>query len=220
MGLFSLFKRNRKQPSVPEPEPEHSRLAASPGPESTLGDEKFPMVSAQSAPLVEEVAILFADQQLNLAEQMLIDGLEDEEPRTAWWMLFDLYRVTGRQEQFDHLAIDYASKFETAPPPFIAPHRITAAAPDRFMLPLVIEGNTDALISAINAYAEQYQSLVFDCSHLVRIDFSAAGQLLSCLQALAGAGKKIELRDLNHLVAALLRLLAFADIGKIFPHKY
>ncbi len=33
-------------------------------------------------------------------------------------------------------------------------------------------------------------------------------------------GKKVEFRDVNHLVAALLRLLGYADLAKIYPHKY
>ena len=327
-----------------------------------FADEELPALAPQTAPVVEEIAILFANQQTAVAQQMLLASLADE--RTLWWMLFDLYQVTGQQEPFDDLSIDYASKFETSPPAWVAPAppaagaafagimptlalvgildagiapqlerwhllaaahpvlrvelgRITAvepagcalllqslkalqqqcelvvvaaldlatriravirvgrrddteapwllllellqllkrekefeetsmdycvtfevsppafiapgkvaiaapqpasAAPDRFMLPLVIEGNTDALLAAVNAYPPP--TIVFDCSRLVRIDFGAAGRLLSCLQALARQGRKIEFRDVNHLVAALLRLLAFSDIASIYPHKY
>jgi hypothetical protein len=38
------------------------------------------------------------------------------------------------------------------------------------------------------------------------------------LQALVQGGKKVEFRDLNHLVAALLRLLGYGDLAKIYPH--
>ncbi len=328
-----------------------------------------PAVAAQSAPVVEEIAILFANSQAGVAQQMLVDSLAaaGQSERTLWWMLFDLYQVTGQHEQFDSLSIDYASQFETSPPAWIAhapaavaafsgvtptqafvgvldgaiapqlervqllaagnpvlrlefnrvsavapagcalllqslkllqaqkselifvgaaelagqirtiihvgrrdetqapwllllellqllnrekefeetsmdfcvtfevsppsfvaaPSHVATAAkqnaptsPDRFMLPLVIEGNTDALIAAIDVFAALYQPVVFDCSRLARIDLGAAGRLLSCLQPWAQKGKKIELRDLNHLVAALLRLLAFPDVAKIFPRKY
>lgn len=337
-----------------------------------LGDEDLPelAVAAQNAPVVEEIAILYANGQAAVAQQMLVDSLPEngKQDRTVWWMLFDLYQVTGQQDAFDNLSIDYASTFETSPPAwsaplpqapqaqawagvtpsvafagaldaaitphterllqlaaaspvlrldfsrvssvepagcalllaalrqlqarqrelivvaaaelaaqiraivqvgrrddteapwllllellqllnrekdfeetsmdycvtfevsppsFVAPHKVATAAkqhvsasPDRFMLPPVIEGGLDALLASISPYAEQYQTLVFDCSRLTRVEFGAANQLQAKLQALVQDGKKVEFRDVNHLVAALLRLLGYADLAKIYPHKY
>ena len=340
-----------------------------------LGDEELPAlaVAAQSAPIVEEIAILYANGQSAVAQQMLVEHLPQcGQDRTVWWMLFDLYQVTGQQDAFDSLSIDYASTFETSPPawsaaapasaqtaapqpqgwagvtpteafpgvlgeaiapqlerlqaaapgspvrldfsrtnavepagcallltalqqlqarqrelivvaaaelaeqvraillvgrrdegeaswllllellqllnrekdfeetsmdycitfevsppPFVAPHKVAtaarqhvSAAPDRFMLPPVIENELPPLLAAISAYAEQYQTLVFDCSRLARLEFGAANQLKTRLEALAAEEKKIEFRDVNHLVSALLRLLGFADLAKIYPHKY
>ena len=336
-----------------------------------LGDDELPpsAVAAQSAPVVEEIAILYANGQAAVAEQMLVASLPDAgADRTVWWMLFDLYQLTGQQDQFDNISIDYASKFETSPPPwtpaapaetaqqsyagvmptvafagrldatiapqlerlqqlaasspvlrlefnrvnavepegcalllqalrgvqaqqrelivvaaaelaeqiraiiavgrrddteapwllllellqllnrekdfeetgmdycvtfevsppsFVAPHKVATAArqhvsasPDRFMLPPQMEGNLDELLAAIAAYAEQYPAVVFDCSRLARLEFGAAHQFHARLQALAQDGRKIEFRDINHLVAALLRLLGYADLAKIYPHKY
>ena len=337
-----------------------------------LGDEDVPdpAIAAQSAPVVEEIAILYANGQAAVAQQMLVDSLPASGPqdRTVWWMLFDLYQITGQQDAFDNLSIDYASTFETSPPAwtapqplepqaeawsgvtpsvafsgtlnesaapqlerlqqlaasspvlrldfsrvtcvepagcaqllaalkqlqaqqrelivvaaaelagqiraiiavgrrdegeapwllllellqllnrekdfeetsmdycvtfevsppsFVAPHKVATAAkqhvsasPDRFMLPAVIETGLDTLLVSISAYAEQYQPVVFDCSRLARVEFGAANQLQSKLQALVQDGKKVEFRDVNHLVAALLRLLGYADLAKIYPHKY
>jgi ABC-type transporter Mla MlaB component len=336
-----------------------------------LGDEDTPelAIAAESAPIVEEIAILYANGQSAVAQQMLVDSLPNsKQDRTVWWMLFDLYQVTGQQDAFDSLSIDYASTFETSPPAwiaplplepqaqawagvtpsvafsgvldesaapqlerlaqlaatspvlrlefsrisavepagcalllaalrqlqaqqrelivvaaaelaeqiraivqvgrrdegeapwllllellqllnrekdfeeasmdycvtfevsppsFVAPHKVATAAkqhvsasPDRFMLPPVIESGLDALCASISAYAEQYQPVVFDCSRLARVEFGAANQLQAALQKLVQDGKKVEFRDVNHLVAALLRLLGYADIAKIYPHKY
>jgi anti-anti-sigma regulatory factor len=337
-----------------------------------LGDEDLPelAIAAESAPIVEEIAIVYANGQAAVAQQMLVDSLpgSGRQDRTVWWMLFDLYQVTGQQDAFDNLSIDYASAFETSPPAwtaplpqqpqaqawagvtpsvalsgtldetaaphterllqlaatsqvlrldfsrvngvepsgcalllaalkqvqarqrelivvaaaelagqiraiiqvgrrddteapwllllellqllnrekdfeetsmdycvtfevsppsFVAPHKVATAAkqhmsasPDRFMLPPVIETGLDALCASISAYAEQYQPLVFDCSRLARMEFGAANQLQAALQKLVQDGKKVEFRDVNHLVAALLRLLGYADIAKIYPHKY
>ena len=61
---------------------------------------------------------------------------------------------------------------------------------------------------------------MLDCSRLARVDYGAAGALLKRLRALAAAGKTIELRDMNHLVAALFKLMGYADVARLFPHKY
>ena len=345
-----------------------------------LGSADLPeaAAAAETAPVVEEIALLYANGQLEVVEQMLADNLAGAGPdRTVWWMLFDLYQVTGQQERFDNLCIDYASAFETSPPAWVGPaprdgaagayagvtptlalggaldaaiapalerwlqtaagkpvlrlefHQIgaidtggcalllrclqqlqdgrrelivaggaelaaqirallrvgrredgaarwllllellqllqrekefeetsmdycvtfevspppyappfgspfmshtlapaqaarrPAGAPnERFLLPAVVENPCAALLDAIDACAARDGALVFDCTRLARLDFGAAGLLLTRLQALAREGKSIEFRDLNHLVAALLRLLAFSDIAKIFPHRY
>lgn len=43
--------------------------------------------------------------------------------------------------------------------------------------------------------------------------------MLNRLRPIA-AEKKIEFRDMNHLVAALFKLLSFAEVARLFPHKY
>ncbi|MES2297074.1 MAG: STAS domain-containing protein [Pseudomonadota bacterium] len=324
---------------------------------------------AEIAPVVEESAIMFANDQVAAAEGMLIESLADtgQTDRTVWWMLFDLYQIGGKQDAFDSLSIDYASRFETSPPAWttlapltaeekaysgltpteaftgvlddtIAPQldrllqlatssavfrlefgRVTSvtpegcarllaalkrlhaqqhelivagadklaeriretidigrrdendapwllllellqlmrmekefeetamdycvtyevsppsfvpvahvatalagrnASPDRFLLPGVIERANPALLEAIDAYAAQYDSLVFDCLRLSRVDYGAASTLLQRLRPLAEAGKKIEFRDMNHLVAALFSLLGYPAVARLFPHKY
>jgi len=326
-------------------------------------------VHAETAPVIEEIAIMFANDQIAVAEQMLLESLRDvgRTERTVWWMLFDLYQVMGRQDDFDNVAIDYASQFETSPPtwsPPIAPGaeedtfagvtptevfagvldaqvaprmerllaladssqvlrlefgRIqdvtpegcqlmldtlaalkkrerelivagaseleklvrstitigqrdaseapwlllltllqlmnrekdfeetamdycvtfelsppsfetpqhvattnTITAPMRtecFMLPSVVNSGASALFDAIDAYAEQAPTLLIDCSRLARVDYGAASAMLNRLRPIA-AEKKIEFRDMNHLVAALFRLLSYSEVARLFPHKY
>ncbi|MYM71514.1 hypothetical protein GTP56_04800 [Duganella sp. FT134W] len=146
-----------------------------------------------------------------------------------WLLLLELLQLQNSEKEFEHAAMDYCVTFEVSPPSFVAPHKVAMApaqhlnaSPDRFMLPPVIEHQLGALLPAIRQYAEQYPALVFDCSRLTRIDYPSAIQLHGVLQALADAapGRKIALRDVNHLVTALLRLLGFASLARIYPHKY
>ncbi|MGZ8339984.1 MAG: STAS domain-containing protein [Telluria sp.] len=336
-----------------------------------LADDDLPEapVQPQTAPVVEESAILYANGQVEAAEHMLRDSLPGlgQSDRTVWWMLFDLYQATGRQADFDNVAIDYASRFETSPPAWnplatggpvaqqpytgvaptevldgvldehIAPQldrllerarpgavlrlelgRIAAVTPEgcallaralddlrkrgtelvvagaaelallarqstiigrrdasqapwllllallqllnhekdfeetamdycvtyevsppsfeaagkvatassgpacdeRFMLPPVLEGDVSRLMDAIDAYAARAPVVLLDCSRLARVEYGAASTLQGRLRALAGSGKKVELRDLNHLVAALFKLLGYAGVARLFPHKY
>lgn len=326
-------------------------------------------VHAQTAPIIEEIAILYANDQMVIAEQMLLESLRDvgRTDRTVWWMLFDLYQVMGRQDDFDNVAIDYASQFETSPPTwappvvpgaeesnfagvtptevfagvldaqvaprlerllqladsnqvlrlefgriqdvtpegcqlmldtltvlrkrerelivagaaelatlvrstiaigerdaseapwllllallqllnrekdfeetamdycvtfevsppsFETPQHVatsnTITAPTRtecFMLPTVVNSGANSLFDAIDAYAEHSPTLLIDCSRLARVDYGAASAMLNRLRPIA-AQKKIEFRDVNHLVAALFKLLSYADVARLFPHKY
>ena len=81
--------------------------------------EELPDAAAQpaSAPAVEESAILYANGQAAAAEGLLRESLATlgHADRLPWWMLFDLYQATGREAEFESIAIDYASHFETSP---------------------------------------------------------------------------------------------------------
>ena len=78
-----------------------------------------------TAPVIEEAAILFANDQNDMVEQMLLGALDEGNLGTStaavWSMLFDLYQITGKQSGFEALAIRYASEFETSPPTWVEP---------------------------------------------------------------------------------------------------
>ncbi|MFP5391065.1 MAG: hypothetical protein ACLGI6_05910, partial [Gammaproteobacteria bacterium] len=85
-----------------------------------MGEDELPVAPAlaQTAPVIEEIAILYANGQAEIAEFMLKDSLAEvgQTARTVWWLLVDLYQIGGRHDDFDNVAIDYASQFETSPP--------------------------------------------------------------------------------------------------------
>ncbi|MRX06741.1 hypothetical protein GJ697_02715 [Pseudoduganella sp. FT25W] len=152
-----------------------------------------------------------------------------DDGEAPWLLLLELLQLQNREKEFEHAAMDYCVTFEVSPPSFTPPHKVAMApaqhvpaSPDRFMLPPIIEHQLGPLLPGIRQYAEQYPALVFDCSRLTRIDYPSAIQLHGVLQALADAepGRKIAFRDVNHLVTALLRLLGYASLARIYPHKY
>jgi ABC-type transporter Mla MlaB component len=180
---------------------------------------------------LEEAAILFASNQVEVAELILQNLTQDEnttEPNSsAWLMLFDLYQITNNQTKFEQLRLEYATKWiEITPPnwktPPTQPTSNTALSdvkqPDQLILPAIIEGDTQQLISVISEFAGQHNSVQLDCSQLDRIDFTSCGQLLSGLMPISATPNvSIEFHDVNHLVAALLNAMGFNSIALISP---
>lgn len=70
-------------------------------------------------PELEEAAVLFASGKVGeaatLLNRYLLDHPESKDPQ-PWYMLFDLYEVSGQLEHFEDTAVDFAVKFERSPP--------------------------------------------------------------------------------------------------------
>jgi anti-anti-sigma regulatory factor len=179
-----------------------------------------------------ELMLAGADHLVALLRPMLAIGARAAS-QAPWLLLLELLLLAGREKDFEETAMDYCVTYEISPPSFEAPRRPVAhvgAAPavagDRFLLPDVIEGDAAALLAAIGAHADKHGALVLDCSRLARIDYMAATALAGRLRNLAhgdgaeGARRRIELRDLNHLTAALLRLLGAGEQARLYAHPY
>jgi anti-anti-sigma regulatory factor len=153
-----------------------------------------------------------------------------DETEAPWLLLLEILRLLNSEAEFEEASIDYCVTFEVSPPAFVAPkNKVTTAAEengsvdlvyDCFTMPALVEGKTDQLIAAITSFAANHNPAILDCSRLNRVDFSAAGQLLSSLAPLKGNGKAIELHNVNHLVAALFNIMGLKDIARILPRKF
>ncbi|MGZ3157611.1 MAG: STAS domain-containing protein [Burkholderiaceae bacterium] len=152
-----------------------------------------------------------------------------DETEAPWLLLLEILELLNREKDFEETSIDYCVTFEVSPPAFVPPkNKITMALEEsvmednmtnNFMMPLVVDGRTDLLINSIKEYAANHNPAIIDCSRLTRVDFGAAGQLLSGLAPLAGNGRTIELINVNHLVAALFNVMGLRDIAQILPRK-
>jgi anti-anti-sigma regulatory factor len=172
-----------------------------------------------------ELTVAGADTLLAVLRPMLVIG-EGTSSQQPWLLLLELLQLQNREKDFEETAMDYCVTFEVSPPSFEAPRRAAKAAPpapaagDRFLLPPLIEGDPAPLLAAIDAYAQQNDAVVLDCSQLARIDYPSASALKGRLRLLAASGHRIELRDLNHLVAALFKLLGYGDSARLVAHRY
>lgn len=179
-----------------------------------------------------EIVLAGADHLVAVLRPMLAIG-DRSAGAAPWLLLLELLLLTNREKDFEETAMDYCVTFEVSPPSFEAPRHAAAVSPaavgpaadpasgsDRFLLPAVMRGDGAALLSAIAGHAARHPVLVLDCSRLARIDYVAANALAVHLRTLATAGRDVVLRDLNHLAAALLRLLGVGEQVRLYTHKY
>lgn len=145
----------------------------------------------------------------------------------AWLLLLEILRLLNREQEFEETSIDYCVTFEVSPPAFCAPEgRVTTAtseappdAPQAFVMPKVVEGRIDDLILGIAAWSDEHDTMVIDCSQLERIEFNAAGRLLSGLAPICGGGRTLELQQVNHLVLELFHVLGLDQIARVIPRR-
>ncbi|MBK4736432.1 STAS domain-containing protein [Noviherbaspirillum pedocola] len=176
--------------------------------------------------LHEHELALSGTEELAARIRAILEVGRRDETEAPWLLLMELLRLQNRQQEFEDTSIDYCITFEVSPPPFVPPKTAatrlaTEAQPagDAFLLPPVIEGRNEILLADITRHAALHDPLVLDCSRLVRIDFTAAGQLLMSLSPLARAGAAIEFTGVSRLVLALFAMIGITEIARISPRK-
>lgn len=154
-----------------------------------------------------------------------------DETEAPWLLLLEILQLLHFEAIFEETSIDYCITFEVSPPSFEAPkNKVTTVFPeiqsieelsDRFMMPAVVEGRTENLISQIAAHAEFNKLVLLDCSKLERVEFGASAQLLSGLVPIAGKKDTlIQFHDVNYLVMYLFNAMGLKNVAAIFPRKH
>ena len=174
--------------------------------EFLLGGESFAngarISEADTAPAAEEAAILFANGQTALAEQMLLNAIRQDElgnaTQNAWSMLFDLYRITDNQLQFERLSIDYLKKFEIPPPDWVTESiKIPIATSERpDQTPTVcLDGRLDGSIirqlDRIKELGDSHPLLRLEFARISAVDPVGCGLLLRSLKGLQQSGHEL-----------------------------
>jgi ABC-type transporter Mla MlaB component len=154
-----------------------------------------------------------------------------DETEAPWLLLLEILQLLHFEKAFEEASIDYCITFEVSPPSFEVPkNKVTTMLPevriiedisDRFMMPAVIEGRTENLISQITAHAELHKLVLLDCSKLERVEFGASAQLLSGLVPIAGKKEtSIQFHEVNYLVMNLFNAMGLKNVAAIFPRKH
>ena len=174
---------------------------------------------SEDTQVVEEAAILFANEQNEMVEQILQSAILDPNsktgPKTAWRMLFDLYQIMGKQHQFENLSIEYANKFESSPPTWIeggtnatpqasaAPKGATPTVPFSGKL----DGNIIKLLERAQKLGETTKILRLDFSRVTAVDPVGCGLLMRMLYKLQDSQHDLVLVSAPELAGKIRAIL-------------
>ncbi|HXA46346.1 MAG TPA: STAS domain-containing protein, partial [Burkholderiaceae bacterium] len=173
--------------------------------------------------------ILVGSMEMVAKIRSILEVGRRDETEAPWLLLLELLRLLNLESDFEEASIDYCVTFEVSPPAFVAPkNKVTmaveemlVAAPvtDHFVMPAVVHEGTEKLINSIASYAATHSPTIIDCSQLKRVDFGAAGQLLTGFAPLVAKGAQLEFHNVNHLVAALFTVMGLKDIVQVYVRK-
>jgi anti-anti-sigma regulatory factor len=193
--------------------------APAPAPETELQSMMFDTPEAAVAPAsapIEESAILYASGELAAAEAILAGALSGtaRTERRIWWMLFDLYQGQGREDDFNNIAIDYASTFEASPPGFQKRNSGTVSgsgvAPTAALAGTLDEQCAPALARLLAAPAGSLV-LRIELDQVRAVNEAGCGHLLATLQTLRKQGRPLVVAGAETLANLLRPALVVGD---------
>nr|WP_211163262.1 STAS domain-containing protein [Aromatoleum diolicum] len=173
-----------------------------------------------------KVSLLNGSQLVDMLAGQVQPG--KAEGRDVWLLLLEMLQHTGEQERFEELAVEYAVTFEESPPSWEprAEQLASSTATHEVVLDLdapshefTLEGELTSTgvekIRKLAAHASGLQKVDVDCGQLRRIDFVSAGTLFNILATLQAQGKQVVLRNVNAMVAALLRVMGVDQVAQV-----
>ncbi|WP_025916097.1 STAS domain-containing protein [Herminiimonas sp. CN] len=167
------------------------------------------LAAALPPPAVEEAAILFANGQQVLAEQLLQNAILEEAPvadaKHAYLLLFDLYQLSGQQQAFDRLSTDYIGRFETSPPAWRdsaqqAPSAVPASGQPSVVFPPVLDHSSARQIEQAQQLSASSRVLQLDFGRIREIDPAGCTLLLQLLRNLHQSDHDLILPGAPHLI--------------------
>jgi anti-anti-sigma regulatory factor len=149
---------------------------------------------------IEQAAMLYSIDQAGAASAALEAAIADNDlgryAQRAWGMLFELYQIEGRRQDFERLAADYAAKFETSPPTWVAADQpVSAAAPKPMSKSSVnlagaLNAKAQESIKQVLKVAEKSPVVRLDVGKVTEVDEYGCGLLNGVLKQLKQARKE------------------------------
>ncbi len=179
-------------------------------------ETRIEITSGALSPSFEEAAVLYSNGQGAAAAMILWETARGAEDRTlarqAWAMLFDLYQATGRRTDFDSLALDFSTRFETSPPTWddaLAPPpedtRPTGVTPGLVTMPAVLDAQAVRQLEQAQRLAQRRRAVLLDLSGIRSVDPVGADLLRRLLDAFARSRRELWVQGADALLGVLAR---------------
>jgi anti-anti-sigma regulatory factor len=164
-----------------------------------------------------------------------LDGQPAGASQGFWSLLFELFILDGRLQEYEDLGLEYAVAFEMSPPPWeavtrpggsspeggkAAPGEAAASAEAGFPMRGVISANNKDQLKQLTIHAaSRQQEVLVDMSGLLRVDFAMASEFFETVRAIHLSQKRVILSNLNELVAALLEVFGMTKHAILMRRK-
>lgn len=145
---------------------------------------------------IDEASILYANQQPNAAESLLLEAVAQvtdhaAEP-IAWQMLLELASLDRDQARFEALALRYAERFETSPPQW----RTSPQADSNTLLstPMLafrgkLLGSSAPALAQLEQASALHSKLAVDLCSITELDIAGCSALLALISRWHQEGK-------------------------------
>ncbi len=172
-------------------------------------------VARALSPVAEEAAIYFANNKPLDAIRVLGEWVKQPEAKDdvqPWYMLFDLYQLSGMQQAFDELCIHFVEVFLCSPPlwrgkkvekaaPVAAP--VANKASNYLALTGVISVDSKPQIEQMRQILEKQGELQLDVSKIQALESSGSALLLQTFQKFRRGGARVQLGGTGNLIGLL-----------------
>jgi ABC-type transporter Mla MlaB component len=205
----------------------------------TIAADGVTPLQAVFAEWCEQALVLHfhAAEVLETALRALTPSGDPSLPLAGWQLRLAALRLFGQRDEFELAALDCGVTHGVAPPLWAAARCQTshlgrtdrpplrragatsvsqAAAPGAALaLSGELRGDRSATLAALVPAPAGLGPLVVSCARLVRVDFSAAGRLLTWTSACREAGRKVRFDDLPPLVAAFFQVIGIDEHAEL-----
>ncbi len=171
------------------------------------------VLSSGLLPVFEEASVLYSNGQSNEAAMILWQAIKENQlgqhTEQAWKMLFELYQAAGRRPEFESLAIDYASRFESSPPAWsddLSPPAAVEArqlAASTIVFPIKLDAQAVKQVEQMQRAAQRNRPAEVDFSKVSSVDAVGADLLLRVLVDFRKNGRQMTLSGVEELRRAL-----------------
>ena len=154
--------------------------------------------------------------------------------RPYWALLFELYILLGKAQEFEDLGLEFAIAFEMSPPNWetyvnsvaaTAKASASAKAPPPppaeggVALKGVISAASANQVAELNGYASNRTEVAVDMSKVMRVEFNFIANFFEAIRVLQAAGKRVIITNLNELNAGLLEALGINRFAILVRRK-